>query len=215
MRKNKNINSSADQLTIIQYWDKKLIPVEISMLMNSWKFQNTDHNHKIFDRDSADEFIQKNYGSKIAQIFRSAALPAMQSDIFRIAYILNKGGIYVDAATKCEKPINSWPFYAETNCLLMRKWHRGIWNGFISSKCNSLFLSIAFDMIVDNILKKESNNVWAVTGPGVLQKVAQNCNDYELFDQSTAKYSFSLVNNLDHKKNNHWSEKQIDSSIYQ
>ena len=93
--------------TIVQYWDKKEKPQEIKDLMNTWQSKNLDFLYHCFNRDEAEEFIRKYYGNDIGDLFTNAKFPAMQSDIFRVAYCLNKGGVYVDAATKCELSLAS------------------------------------------------------------------------------------------------------------
>lgn len=200
---------------IMQYWDQGCFPEDIESLASTWAFENKSFDYNIFNRDSARDFIFSEFGSSDLKVFDMAAIPAMRSDIFRVAYIVKKGGFYVDAATKCLKPI-TFPLISTSNLVLMRKWHGGVWNGFISAKPMDSNLINLYDNILNNVKNKVSNDVWSVTGPKVFNDLfkEKEVENVLILEQKKINEWFSLVNDLQHKKNDHWSSVQKEKSIY-
>ncbi|MEL0649169.1 WcbI family polysaccharide biosynthesis putative acetyltransferase [Pseudoalteromonas agarivorans] len=197
---------------IVQYWDGDNIPPDVLSLMDSWKKCNPDYQYKIYNFQAAYDFILKNYGVEEAKIFNNAKLPAMQSDIFRVAFCLKNGGTYVDAATKCLASIDD--LIKESGSLtVMRKWHGGIWNGFISANSGDNTLVKIWNAIVVNVSEEIHDNVLEATGPSLFNKFC-NSENATIIEQTGAKPYFDLVNDLSHKGDTHWSKVQQKQSIY-
>ncbi|WOD06201.1 WcbI family polysaccharide biosynthesis putative acetyltransferase [Marinomonas sp. GJ51-6] len=182
---------------IVQYWDGEL-PDEIKALTKTWKDKNPECDYRIFNHEQAFDFINRNYGEKEANLFLKAKLPAMQSDIFRVAYCLAKGGMYIDAATECKKTLID--LFENNTLTLMRKWHGGIWNGFILASPSHPVLSLIWSDIMNNLELESGNNVWNLTGPGLFNSRCENAADTLVLEQENATNYFSLVNDLKHKK---------------
>jgi acetyltransferase-like isoleucine patch superfamily enzyme len=197
---------------IVQYWNGTSIPNEIANLMNTWKIHNPEFKHIIFDFKRAYKYIFDNYGEEEAKLFCKAKLPAMQSDIFRVAYCLKNGGVYIDAASKCVASINDLVIKTHTLTVL-RKWHGGIWNGFILSNPNDVTLNNIWQCIINNLRTEEHDNVWQATGPALFNKFCSH-DVANIIEQSAAKKHFDLVNDLSHKGKEHWSNVQKKQNIY-
>ncbi len=212
-------NSNIIPRRIVQYWNTKNIPDDIQVLMKTWREKNPEFEYILFDRDSAIVFLDENYDKEITALFKSANLPAMQSDIFRVAYCLRMGGVYVDAATTCIKSIDKM-LDVESELILMRKWNDHVWNGFIACRANSMVLKRIFDTIIENMKNKNIQNIWLATGPGIFTALIDSMNEREksvikIYEQvKEAKQYFDLVNDLEHKKDKHWSKMQKNITIY-
>jgi mannosyltransferase OCH1-like enzyme len=201
---------------LIQYWDKLPLPSDIANLHATWTANNPEIEIKIFDFDRAMQFITSEYGSELAGLFTLAAIPAMQSDIFRLAYILAKGGIYIDMATRCRTSIKPLLQHSE-KVVLMRKWHGGIWNGMIIAKKHNPIVRIIWEMVLNNIKHRKYDDVWKATGPFSFNQTIEKAEDdsnYVIYPQNEITQYFELVNDLEHKKNAHWSEVQKNKNIY-
>lgn len=87
---------------IVQFWDNNDIPEDVKSCMNTWKrFSEKGTGYTLFDRLSAKKFIADNYSTKYVKAYDNCIHPAMQSDYFRLCYILVKGGAYIDADDVC------------------------------------------------------------------------------------------------------------------
>ncbi|BBO26347.1 hypothetical protein AltI4_07350 [Alteromonas sp. I4] len=199
---------------IVQFWNTADIPEDVAELMETWKQHNPDFRHLVFDFEQAASFIEVKYGAKIRDLFLSAALPAMQSDIFRVAYCLAKGGFYIDAGTCCKAPLESH-MPTDGSLLLMRKWHGGIWNGMIACEANQPELQKIWDKIIHNLKARETQDVWQVTGPKSFNQVVNHSKEgskIQVVEQKDIAF-FDIVSDLKYKAN-HWSEVQKTQNIF-
>jgi mannosyltransferase OCH1-like enzyme len=197
---------------IIQYWDG-VAADDVCRLMESWVQRNPDFKYVMYDRTMALTYLEKNHDDEVVQSFLSARFPAMASDIFRVAWCLKEGGIYVDAATRCLAPLSGW-LPGEASVVLMRKWHGGVWNGFIGAEPSAPLLKEVLGRVVSNVLMRAGNNIWEVTGPGVWISSLQEGTYVKIIPQAELARCFELVNDLSHKGDSHWSRLQLTQSIY-
>lgn len=198
------------QKKIVQYWQGKKTS-ELSKLMDSWQSLNPDWEYEVFDRAAALLYLYKNHDSRVLRAFIKAKLPAMQSDIFRVAWCLKEGGVYVDASTECLQPMNYLD--VKSGLALMRKWHGGVCNGFIYANPSHPILVKVLEKIVENVENETFDDVWKATGPGVWSQFVKDEPHVDILDQSFLKDFFKIFNELEHKKN-HWSKVQKKTRIY-
>ena len=91
--------SSGPRRTIVQFWDDlEGLPRDVGECVESWrKLEAEGFDVLLFDSNQAREFIASRLGSRHENAYRSCYHPAMQSDYFRLCYILVEGGCYLDA----------------------------------------------------------------------------------------------------------------------
>ena len=201
-------------LKLMQFWDTSTVPDDIQPLLLSWQKLNLEFEYTLFNREQAETFLVENFNDDVVMAFKMSRFPAMASDIFRIAWCYVEGGVYINAATRCLKPIQSW-ITPETPLVLMRKWHGAVWNGFIATEPKSAHLKVILDKIIENVHSQNSEDIWSTTGPGVLKEhLPKDAHDIKIIPQIDLKENFQLIGDLSHKKNNHWSEAQKKETIY-
>ncbi len=91
--------STEPSRTIVQFWnDLYQLPRDVSECIGSWKkLEDQGFNVLLFDDNRAREFIGQRLGQRYQKAYDMCYHPAMQSDYFRLCYILLEGGCYVDA----------------------------------------------------------------------------------------------------------------------
>jgi hypothetical protein len=91
--------SSGPRRTIVQFWDDlERLPGDVGACIESWKqLEARGFEVRLFDDDGARELIASRLGPRHEDAYRRCYHPAMQSDYFRLCYILVEGGCYVDA----------------------------------------------------------------------------------------------------------------------
>lgn len=84
---------------IVQFWHARdNVPPDVMACMESWKrLVHQDFKYTLFDRHTARDFVIHELGQRYASAFDLCYHPAMQSDYFRLCFILTNGGMYVDA----------------------------------------------------------------------------------------------------------------------
>jgi len=149
---------------LIQFWDTKDVPPEMAEVMQSWRSLNPGFNYQLFNDQSAQEFIWAYHSPDVLKAFRMANHPAMRSDLFRLAYLYEFGGIYVDADDLCINPIDEFTNIG-VDLLLIQESTGSIGNNFLAVKAKHPFIQFALQYVVNNILNK-AGGVWFASGPG-------------------------------------------------
>jgi hypothetical protein len=84
---------------IVQFWDDlDRLPRDVGECIETWrKTEEQGFERILFDKHQAREFIRRRLGRRYKQAYDKCYHPAMQSDYFRLCYILVEGGCYIDA----------------------------------------------------------------------------------------------------------------------
>lgn len=149
---------------IVQYWSDESLPEDISRLTNTWPSVHTSYNYQLFNRTSAIDFLKSNYTSEVVDAFISLKNPAMQSDLFRVAYLFAMGGIYIDVAYKALRPIEDIIDLNASHLYVFENLVGGIWNGFIITPPANPTLGEVFEHILSNVTAGNDGNAYEVTG---------------------------------------------------
>jgi len=107
-RSDKSIGSEPSEslpLKLIQYWDESDIPPDVQRCLDSWLVtESLGFERLIFNKQQARAFIEDHYNVSHLLAFDSCTHPAMRSDYFRLCYLLQNGGLYVDADDELKEP---------------------------------------------------------------------------------------------------------------
>lgn len=137
--------------------------------------------YRSYTTDEADAYIADRFAPEVLAAFRQCGVPAMQADFFRYCALYSEGGIWVDADTQnIGKLADALP--TQGRGLLMNRDVK-IANDFlfVREAGDPLFLRV-IEQAVANIAGNISNNVWLVTGPGIMTKLHRTRETTELFD---------------------------------
>lgn len=196
-------------VSLFQFWDKN-IPAAVEELTRGVARTNAALNYLFFDDDSAGEFIQREYGADVLQLYRSCIIPAMRADLFRYCFLARCGGIYIDADFPAVASMEAMVTAGWEGCLYQRD--RGLTNSMMYFRDASHPLAEKIlELALFNISNRTSSNVWKVTGPAVLQTIHADKNNLALFEgihmmheEEFARY-FKPAKSLDYKNDDtHW-----------
>lgn len=211
-------SSSIIPKTIMQYWHSSQLPADIASWVKLWQQRNPDFQHRLFNDATAREYLSEHFPQSYVEAFNDCALPAMRCDFFRYAFIYHEGGVYVDAAISCTTPLADWlDLTADLILLKKEKWDGRPTNSFIVGKARHPFMKKVLEECVTNIQNQVSNNVWLVTGPGVIKKLLESddiAEKPELIGYRLFKTHAPPHQNASHKKTEHWSKIQKQQSIF-
>jgi mannosyltransferase OCH1-like enzyme/thioredoxin-like negative regulator of GroEL len=153
---------------IVQFWDVDP-PEDVRELMTSWTQQNPGHRWSCFDDGRAREFLDKAFGGKVAAAYRHTQMPAQKADLFRLAYLAARGGIYADADDRCLAPLDSF-VRPDATLVVHQENYGSIGNNFIAVTPDHPVILRALDLAVDALSRGDSDLVWLSTGPGLLTR---------------------------------------------
>jgi tetratricopeptide (TPR) repeat protein len=153
---------------IVQYWDHDPSP-DLVDLMTSWKDLNTDYHWRCFDHRDATRFLDQCFPSPVLRAYLRAKQPAQQADIFRLAYLTARGGVYADADDRCTASLSSFlnngaTFIAHQDGL------GSIGNNFIAASAEHPVLRRALSLAVEALNRGDQDLIWLSTGPGLLTR---------------------------------------------
>ena len=164
--------SSSQQPLLVQYWDQPVPPAVLLERMQRWQQVHPSWCYQRYDLDSAARFIGSSYGPALEEAFLDIRLPAMQADVFRIAVLNARGGVWIDAATTCQQPLDAWLNRRQPLVLLRRahQQHPKVWNGFIHAAApGHPLLAAAWHRMASALLARRGERLYRDFGPGVLR----------------------------------------------
>jgi tetratricopeptide (TPR) repeat protein len=154
---------------IAQFWIGA-VPIGLEELMATWRSSHPDFEYRLFDDESAYEFLRSNYGTSVLQTYRRIREPAQCADLFRLAYLLHEGGFYVDSDDRCLNQIELF-VPAASQLALYQENYGTIGNNFIGSVSGHPVIEQAFLKALAAINRGDSDLLWLSTGPGLLTRV--------------------------------------------
>ena len=158
-------------LPLLQYWNDVEPPVVVAGRMEKCKNINPSWNYLRFNKATAYDFLSRAYGYDIAAAFLDIRLPAMQADVFRVAFLLHCGGLWIDAATSLLRPVESWMDRQHSFQMLRRSYQR-IRRFLLSdfaSRPGLPLLKAAWDEMVPRLLSRSGRKVYRDFGPGLFR----------------------------------------------
>ena len=207
--------------SLIQYWDQPQPPASVQSLMHIVRDLHPDWDYRCFDRLQAAEELGLLYGKDLKQAFLDIRLPAMQADVFRMAYLLRHGGVWIDAATHLNEPVDSWLPMGHSLVLLRRQkqTYPQVATGFIYSSAGHPLIARAWDRISAYLLHRSGTKVYRHFGPGILRdlmleqpqlaSLVQVLPEQDVSKSITFGSSRSVLG-----REQHWSNRQQDESFY-
>ena len=84
---------------LAQFWDDaSSVPDDVQACLDSWApLEIAGFERVLFDDASARRFIEERFSTRHVLAFDRCRHPAMRADYFRLCFILQVGGLYVDA----------------------------------------------------------------------------------------------------------------------
>ena len=154
---------------IVQFWDTRTIPDDVERCCRTWRAAaQRGFQYTLFNEEDAYDWLNDTYGSVVSSRFKRATHPAMKADWFRIFYLYEKGGIYIDADEYCK---SLPPFFEKAaRCVRLQRIVASVElpNMYLSlAKADPLLheaAEIAMGMPEEELF---NGRIWWNTGPGL------------------------------------------------
>jgi Glycosyltransferase sugar-binding region containing DXD motif len=237
-----NRKAPNSRTNLMQFWDTPQAPPDVEELMASWPCDP----HFIYYRycwESARSFIEDRFDRRTLAVFEACAVPAMQSDVFRLCWLLEEGGIYIDADQGNRRRNESFTDRTARGHLFRNVPRHGHNNA--SSRdtaqatpdgdsdtvriCNGLMsfferhdplVGTLLEHVSANVERRIKGRVWGVTGPGVISTLFVMVGPHHpLFDNvriheaAERRHAVRIVRCDYTSSNTYW--RNVTGSIYQ
>lgn len=153
---------------IVQYWDSPRPPADLGALMQSWCDLNSDFEYRLFDDRAARDFL-RHQAPEVLQAYRRSREPAQKADIFRLAWLFEHGGYYVDADDRCLGAIDTI-VPAHATLAMYQEDIASIGNNFIGVAPRHAVIGRALQLAVTAVNRGDRDLLWFSTGPGLLTR---------------------------------------------
>lgn len=173
---------------IFQTFETTQLPEGMSKACLSWKIKNPDWQYCFFDKNDRVEFIKKHFSKDVLEAYLTLIPGAFKADLWRYCVLYIEGGVYIDADTICELPLNDWilgdnHFIATRDDPMAYKW---LGNALIATVPQNPILKDCIDRIVKHCKDKQEMFYLDYTGPALLGKCVNKAynreeeTDYEI-----------------------------------
>lgn len=154
--------------SICQFWDSPAPETDLVALMDGWPRRHPGWAYRRFDDASARAYLVAHFPAEVLAAYRRARSAAQKSDLFRLAWLLRNGGLYVDADDRCLASVDS---VLGTAGLLLWHEHLGsIGNNFVAATPGHPVVAAAFTEAVRNVIEGHGESIWLSTGPGLVTR---------------------------------------------
>ena len=143
---------------------------DIVDLMATWRDQNPNYEWLCVNDADAEAFLKSNFPPNVYAAYRLADQPAQKADLFRLAWLAKKGGVYADADDACKEPIDSFFILTGTSLAVYQENYGSIANNFIAVIPGHPVILEALDLAVEALTRDDHDIVWLSTGPGLLTR---------------------------------------------
>ena len=152
---------------IVQYWPDPILPDKLMRKCNSWAERHPTYSYQRYSYHTAIDFLEDHFGHIVVQAFESCALPAMQTDLFRLAYLSKLGGVFIDIHKFCGSNLQS---ILDKQPELVA--HQGNYCAFedtlLACAPGQSMIKYALTNAIHNFCQYNRENRWFKTGPAVL-----------------------------------------------
>lgn len=170
-------NTSTQKIpyNLFQTWETKNISEDLQQIVNTWKINNPEYNHSLYDSKEREEFIKNNFNSSVYNAYCKIIPGAFKADLWRYCILYMYGGVYIDIYTLCLGSISNFlnkdidfmvPIDLNTN---IYEGTHNLFNAFIASIPQHKILYFCINYIVqlieNNIIPSSKLDF---SGPGCL-----------------------------------------------
>jgi Glycosyltransferase sugar-binding region containing DXD motif len=161
---------------LIRFWDGETPPADVVALLATWAPLHDGYEMVTFNDATARAFFAEHYAPRYLAGYDACTHPAMRCDLFRLAYLYQCGGIYVDADERCLQSVEEIRVHAGSLAVRrMVEANRFTYfaNAPIFCAAGLPLLKECLDAATDRLLTSRWSRpkVWVTTGPGNLSRV--------------------------------------------
>ena len=207
--------------------NKNMPPLMMANFMNLCN-KNREFKFHVYDDHDCIVFLQENFPEEVVNAFHSLIPGAYKADLWRLCILYKYGGIYMDCKLQCIGRFKLYDIVDKEHYVLDRpKNSLHIYNAFMVSKANNLFLIQSIYKIVENVKNKYyGDGILSPTGPEMLGQIAKhhplnidmsyplNYMDHIMFEKKLILRNYKGYRNEQHKYQIHYSDYWYKKNVY-
>lgn len=152
---------------IVQAWFDSALPDEAQELTASWRFHHPDWDYEFFDTDRAARWIRASLGAEAERTFLSAS-PVGKSNLFRYAYLAERGGLWADIDDRALAPVDG--ILTGRSLVVVRESLGAVADNVLAVAPGHPALAATRDEALRNVAEGFAESPWLANGPGLLTR---------------------------------------------
>ena len=156
---------------ITNYDNRVTLSLYANHLWNRWLSPTFEH--RFCDDAACLSFVRENCDARTVAAYSSLQIGAAKADYWRALVLAKIGGVYADIDAALCWPLE-WMLDADQNELFVQQKDGTITNYFVACASNHSIMTKTTAQICRNIEENTIQNVFHLTGPAVLNEIAQN-----------------------------------------
>lgn len=154
---------------IVQFWQGGEIPSEIAAATRSWREHNPRHAVTVLDQAEAEVFLEQHFPPAVVAAYRRSREPGQKSDVFRLAWLALRGGIFADVHDRCLAPVED--LVPDSASLAVYQEDFGtLGSNFVAARPNHPVIATSLRLAVTAINRGDADIGWLSTGPALLTR---------------------------------------------
>lgn len=154
---------------IAQFWESADPPPEIEAFSSHNAAMNPDWDYQLFHDVTARNFLSNHAEPAALVAYSRARLAAEKADIFRLAWLCHRGGVYMDADDKCLTGLDAL-LDLRLRFVACQEYLTSIGNNFIAAAPNHPILGLALAGACSAPANTSGESIWLAKGPGLLTR---------------------------------------------
>jgi inositol phosphorylceramide mannosyltransferase catalytic subunit len=151
---------------IVQTFKTSRLPWLTRWQVRRAKRLNPDYEYCYFDDEAVDRFVREEFDDEIFQLYKRINIGACKGDFFRYAYLLKRGGVYLDIDSCFVKPLATLILPTDEALIAWERNQMFYVQWALAYAPGHPFLVRTMEVILDNLKSNRfPYNVHAMTGP--------------------------------------------------
>ena len=171
------------------YTNKVSLPIKAAWRWN--RLLSRSYQYCFHSTEDRLAFVEQNFPGKPTELYNRLTIGAAQADLWRLMVLYKHGGVYMDIDSHFVWPLDRF-IEAGTSEIFLRYKSKDATNYFIASAPANPNIKALLDEVLNRIETSQSNNVYEITGPSVLQDVlAERSHTWRLSQHTCLQGNFS------------------------
>ncbi|MDE2238707.1 MAG: tetratricopeptide repeat protein [Rhodospirillales bacterium] len=151
------------------FWHRPAPPEDVGVLIKSWQDRNPGYRLRRFDEEQARNYLAAKFPSPVTQAYQRVQEVTQKADIFRLALLVEEGGVYADADDRCLGSLDML-LPVGASLVLAQEQFGCAANHFIAASPGHPVLLAALRAVVTAVNRGDNEIPWLLSGPGLLTR---------------------------------------------
>jgi mannosyltransferase OCH1-like enzyme len=211
--------------TIFQTFKTTKLPLLTQWHVYRLKKKNSDYEYVFFDDEMISDFILKEFGQEVFDVYSKINIGAVKADFFRYAVLYKRGGVYLDIDSLIVDQLDHFIRPDDSAVISLERNDQYYIQYALFFEAGHPFLKRTIEIAIDNLkANRYPHNGHQMTGPTVFTAAIKECLEganppacrvmgYDYDDKVKFSYRGSKTVLYGFSRKTHWKKQMKTSSV--